>query len=149
MLGGWECSNTVCRLRCAQACDVASVDVADQVRTRICRWLYRPRRMCAMFFQAVTHVSQSGCGCCWFVELVYNDVLLSYVFVRCTLRVGSCRLRFGGLSALVRRRVLRKLSMNSRRFCVDRMFFMFRVLELIVFLTLIAFLIVLQCSFVA
>ena len=40
---------------------------------------------------------------------------------------GICWLRFGGLSALVRRRVLRKRSLNPRRFCVDRRSFMFRV----------------------
>ena len=65
-----------------------------------------------------THVSQSGCGRCRSVELVFYDVLLSYVFVRCIFRVGFCRLRFGGLSALVRRRVLSKLSLHLRRFCL-------------------------------
>ena len=48
--------------------------------------------MIVLCFQAVTHVSQSGCGRCRSVELVFYDVLLSYIVVRCAFRVGSCRL---------------------------------------------------------
>ena len=38
------------------------------------------------------HILQSACGCCQFVELVFYDVLRSYVCVRCMLRMGSWHL---------------------------------------------------------
>ena len=112
-----------CAWKTAQA-DALTIEASWQIISRHSDLRHRacdqPGRKLVLCFQAVTHVSQSCCGRCRSVELVFYDVLLSYIVVRCAFRVGSCRWRFDGLGALVRRRVLRKLSPHLRRSCLDR-----------------------------